>query len=145
MEHYKYTSGGRTLMVEFKCMRCGYTHIEPYSEQVKSTEGNLQSYQPPEGWRNDSVGFPMLCPTCNKLLADFMQNTSYLNPPQVLRNEYDMLVGNLNRIMVSDDPNEVLSNYKSAEWRLNNLMQGRLKLLEERKGNNDSEGKAETT
>ena len=63
---------GRTIMIMFECGRCGKTHIEPYEKQVKSTEGNLQSYRPPEGWRNDELSTPMLCPECHKAFLEFM-------------------------------------------------------------------------
>lgn len=65
---------GRRLLVEFRCGRCGRTHVEPYSVQAESTEGNLQSFKPPSGWRNDSFDTPMLCETCHKLFREFMKN-----------------------------------------------------------------------
>lgn len=64
---------GRTLMVQFKCGRCGRTHIEPYEKQLKDTEGNLQCYNPPKGWKDDELYTPMLCAECNEAYIAFMK------------------------------------------------------------------------
>ena len=63
---------GRTLMVQFECGRCGKKHIEPYEKQLASTEGNLQCYHPPEGWKDDELYTPMLCDKCAKEYKEFM-------------------------------------------------------------------------
>lgn len=55
---------GRTLMVQFECGRCGRKHIEPYEEQLTVTEGNLQCYRPPKGWKDDELYTPMFCDKC---------------------------------------------------------------------------------
>ena len=64
--------GYRTIMIQFKCTRCGKTHIEPVADQLERAEGNIQYYQPPEGWTNDSYQTPMLCPECTEAYIKFM-------------------------------------------------------------------------
>jgi hypothetical protein len=63
---------GRTLMVQFECGRCGRKHIEPYEKQLKETEGNLQCYSPPKGWKDDELYTPMLCDKCTEVYVAFM-------------------------------------------------------------------------
>lgn len=64
---------GRTLMVQFKCGRCGRTHIEPYAKQLEATEGNLQCYKPPKGWKDDELYTPMFCNKCADEYKEFVQ------------------------------------------------------------------------
>lgn len=68
----RYSCGNITLMVQFKCSRCGKTHIEPAELQVKRTEGNIQCYSPPETWTNESLGCPMLCDECTAKYKAFL-------------------------------------------------------------------------
>lgn len=63
---------GRTLMVQFKCGRCGRTHLEPYEKQLETTKGNLQCYRPPKGWKEDELYTPMLCDECTSAYTAFM-------------------------------------------------------------------------
>jgi hypothetical protein len=64
---------GRRLLVEFTCGRCGRTHTESYEKQYKKTEGNLQCYSPPKGWKDDELYTPMLCTKCNEEYTEFMK------------------------------------------------------------------------
>lgn len=49
---------------------------------------------------------------------------------QELMNEADMLQGNINRMMVTDDPKELLSMYMWAERRLQAIHKERVKVLQ---------------
>ena len=49
---------------------------------------------------------------------------------QELMNEADMLQGNINRMMVTDDPKELLSMYMWAERRLQTIHKERVKELD---------------
>jgi hypothetical protein len=69
----RYSTRGRTLLVQFTCGRCGKTHVEPYEKQANSAEGNLQCFRPPKGWKNDSLHLPILCDDCNKAFGEFMK------------------------------------------------------------------------
>jgi hypothetical protein len=68
-----YCMRGRTVLISFTCGRCGKTHVEPYSKQAKSAEGNLQEFKPPEGWQDDTLYLPLLCDTCKKEFDEFMK------------------------------------------------------------------------
>lgn len=48
-------------------------------------------------------------------------------------NEVDMLQGNINRMMVTDDPKELLSMYMWAERRLQTIHKERVKELDNAK------------
>lgn len=72
-----YALRGRRLLIEFRCGRCGKTHIEPYSVQAAHAEGNLQCFQPPEGWLNDGLHNPMLCESCHRQFKAFMSNERF--------------------------------------------------------------------
>lgn len=50
-----------------------------------------------------------------------------------LMNQADMLQGNINRMMVTDDPKELLSMYMWAERRLKTIHKERLKELDKGK------------
>ena len=50
-----------------------------------------------------------------------------------LMNEVDMLQGNINRMMVTDDPKELLSMYMWAERRLQTIHKERVKELDNAK------------
>ena len=50
---------------------------------------------------------------------------------QELRNERDMLVGNINRIMITDDITELRSMYAFARDRLENIYNARMARFEE--------------
>ena len=73
---------GRRLMIEFTCGRCGKKHIEPFALQYNKTEGNLQSYSPPKGWKDDSLYCPMLCAECNKQYEAFLNGSEVKMPPK---------------------------------------------------------------
>lgn len=49
-------------MIQFKCGRCGKTHLEPFG-----------SYLAPEGWREHERMTPLLCPECHKAFNEFMK------------------------------------------------------------------------
>ena len=51
-------------------------------------------------------------------------------------NQADMLQGNINRMMVTDDTEELLSMYMWAERRLKTIHKERLKELDNRKDKN---------
>ena len=51
---------------------------------------------------------------------------------QQLFNECDMLQGNVNRMMVTDDPKDLWHNYEWACKRLSRIHQERVKELEEK-------------
>ena len=53
-----------------------------------------------------------------------------------LMNQADMLQGNINRMMVTDDTEELLSMYMWAERRLKTIHKERLKELDNRKDKN---------
>ena len=53
---------GRTLMVQFKCGRCGKTQLEPFG-----------SYLAPPGWRENERKMPLLCPECHAAFKKFMK------------------------------------------------------------------------
>ena len=53
-----------------------------------------------------------------------------------LMNKADMLQGNINRMMVTDDTEELLSMYMWAERRLKTIHKERLKELDNRKDKN---------
>lgn len=69
-----YSLRGRTLFIEFKCGRCGTTYFEPYEKQAANTEGNLQCFKPPEGWQDDGLYNPLLCPECAEQFHRFLRN-----------------------------------------------------------------------
>ena len=69
-----YSQDGRTLLVRFRCFRCGATHIgelEAYDKDPESYE-NLHSLKPPKGWK-DLLHGPLLCPECFAKYTDFIQ------------------------------------------------------------------------
>ena len=70
MNGYEYK--GRRVLIEFTCGRCGKTHIEPYSQQAKSAEGNIQCFHPPKGWL-DIFNLPTLCDECAEALMIFLR------------------------------------------------------------------------
>ncbi len=53
---------GRTLMIQFKCGRCGKTQLEPFG-----------SYKAPVGWRENERNTPLLCPGCHGAFKKFMK------------------------------------------------------------------------
>ena len=66
---------GRTVLIEYRCKRCGVTALEPFEKQNKQAQGNLQFYKPPEGWLDDTGGVPFLmCPDCGKKFVRFCKN-----------------------------------------------------------------------
>lgn len=66
---------GRTVLIEFRCGRCGAAITEPYAEQQEQAEGSLQHFKPPKGWLDDKVGIPyMMCPDCAKKFVSFIKN-----------------------------------------------------------------------
>ena len=77
MSSNTYSVCGRTLMVQFECGRCGALAVEPYETQAKLTEGNLHLFKPPNGWRNNELRIPMLCPTCATAFEAFMNRSGY--------------------------------------------------------------------
>lgn len=54
------------------------------------------------------------------------------------RNERDMLNGNMNRLFVSDDIDEIIQMYLVAKYRISLIYHYRLKMCEER-NKNDAE------
>lgn len=68
-----YEFRGRRVLMEYTCGRCGKTHVEPYENQAEATEGNLQSFRPPDDWMDDSLTLPLLCGDCHNALKEFMQ------------------------------------------------------------------------
>lgn len=69
----KFEDSGRTLMIEFKCGRCGTTKVEKL-KKVYDRSGDVQSYlsslRVPSDWQ-DCSPFPILCPECSKSLHSF--------------------------------------------------------------------------
>ena len=70
----QYCKGGREILIGFTCGRCGKRHIEPYAEQVKTAEGNIQGFAVPDGWLDESENTPMLCDECYKAFKLFLNN-----------------------------------------------------------------------
>jgi hypothetical protein len=54
--------GNISVVIQFKCSRCGKTHYEDPDLQ-KSAEHNLQCYRPPEGWTQTRDGH-LFCTKC---------------------------------------------------------------------------------
>lgn len=72
-----YTMSGRTLMIEFKCGRCGKTHLEEASIQNKfagSWSTPVLEYEPPVDWLDKGTHNPLLCPECAKQYKTFLAN-----------------------------------------------------------------------
>lgn len=58
-----YLHGGNvSVVIQFKCSRCGATHYEDPDLQ-KSAEHNLQCYNPPTGWTKTKNDY-LFCPKC---------------------------------------------------------------------------------
>ena len=73
---------GRTILIEFKCARCGKTHVEPLSVQYEKAEGNIQCFKPPTGWTDAASYKPMLCDSCTEDYKWFLAN-----PPARVKKE----------------------------------------------------------
>ena len=68
--------GGRMLLVEFTCGRCGKVELVPYEHSDNyAVRSNMNSTPVPQGWRAALSGLPMLCDTCNRALERFMNDT----------------------------------------------------------------------
>lgn len=69
-----YEMSGRTLMVQFKCGRCGKTQLEEASLQGRLDGGNILNYTPPAGWLNSGMHHPLFCPKCAEEFRNFLAN-----------------------------------------------------------------------
>lgn len=69
-----YTDNGRTLMVKFKCHRCGVEHIDELEKYDKDPQsyGYLHNLSLPKGWV-DLLHGPLLCPACVAKYKAFME------------------------------------------------------------------------
>lgn len=70
-----YSDKGITLMVEYKCHRCGKAqvdHLEPHVP--KDGYGYLHNLSVPEGWSNHFYGV-LLCPECTEKLRWFLEGS----------------------------------------------------------------------
>lgn len=74
----EFSDKGRTVYIEFKCMRCGHAKLEPYSEVSGRTGehcGYLRQLTLPQGWRDFDFRL-LLCDKCAQALSEFMQGGS---------------------------------------------------------------------
>lgn len=71
-----YSRNGITLMVEFKCQRCGASDVSPLEPHVLKDEGSryLHNLKTPNGWSNHFYG-RLLCPECTTKLRAFLNNS----------------------------------------------------------------------
>lgn len=70
----KYSSQGRTLLVQFKCGRCGFELCKPFEEvDNDDVDGFINRIKPPEGWE-DLHGCILLCDACYEHYKQFMAN-----------------------------------------------------------------------
>lgn len=70
-------SSGRYIGIIFVCQRCAKAICVPETDEMrKKSEGNLQSYDPPEGWGcgwvSKDIHTGVMCPDCHKALIDFL-------------------------------------------------------------------------
>lgn len=75
MRFNRYSDKGRTLMVEFRCQRCGVYKTEPLEEVCKRSPDSydyLRNLSVPKDWSDNFYGW-MLCPECTKKLLEFMK------------------------------------------------------------------------
>lgn len=70
-----YSRDGVTLMVEFKCQRCGASDVSPLKPHVPNDEGSsyLHNLKVPDGWSNHFYG-RLLCSECTQKLRAFLNN-----------------------------------------------------------------------
>lgn len=77
------SGGGRMVLISYTCGRCGKHSVEPYEKQQEKAQGNLQCFEPPEGWLDDKYislgGGPirvpfLMCPECGKKFIRFLKN-----------------------------------------------------------------------
>lgn len=68
------SSDTRTICCEFRCQRCGTTHILPVTECLPGDEGDryLKNLKVPRGWSDHFYGW-MLCTECTEKLKAFMK------------------------------------------------------------------------
>ena len=69
----EYGVRGKYTAIAFICQRCGYSiSLLETQEMRDKSEGNLQSYEVPEGW-SDHNYIGVMCPTCTKEFNEFMK------------------------------------------------------------------------
>ena len=71
----RYSEKGRTLIVEFKCQRCGAIELEPLEEVVKNSHEHydcLHNLRTPKDWSDNFYG-RLLCPECTQKLKEFFE------------------------------------------------------------------------
>ena len=73
MKMNSYKMHGREVIIRFTCGRCGKTYDEPATVQLEHTEGNLQCWYPPDGWRTEELRTPMLCDECAEAFEKFLK------------------------------------------------------------------------
>lgn len=74
----KIQEGGRRMMVEFVCGRCGVVEYNEYEHSGHyDVNVNMRSNPVPEGWREASGGLPLLCEDCHKALKHFMNECRF--------------------------------------------------------------------
>ena len=66
---------GRTIMVQFRCYRCGKTEYEPLYDCLPSDHpiSDLSDLSTPTKWRNGGFYYPTFCPDCAEKYDRFMK------------------------------------------------------------------------
>lgn len=74
MSFNEYESNGRKLLVQYTCLRCGKTRIEPVEKMVPRDGhyGFLHNLRHPDGW--GEFYNRLLCDTCTSQLHSFLAN-----------------------------------------------------------------------
>lgn len=68
--------GGRALLTEFTCGRCGAKELQAFDDNSRGFLNALHTQPVPAGWRVEMSGIPLLCPTCHEAFKRFMGPTA---------------------------------------------------------------------
>ncbi len=75
MRFNRLSDKGRTVMLQFKCQRCGVEKIETMKSVFDRSPEHydyLHNLRQPDGWSDSFYGW-LLCPDCTKKLDTFMK------------------------------------------------------------------------
>lgn len=75
MQFNKLSDNGRTIMLQFKCERCGAIKTETMKAVLARSPddyGYLHNLKQPDGWSDNFYGW-LLCPDCTQKLKEFMK------------------------------------------------------------------------